>query len=143
MISGPVVVDASVVVEHLVTLRFTESASALFRGLVTDPELELFAPDLVYPECASALRKLVAIRAIPEAAGARAVAHLLELPLVITPTARLVSDAWKLRDSLTIYDACYAVLAQKLGAALITADEKLAKALRTARGRVLSLAELT
>jgi predicted nucleic acid-binding protein len=35
---------------------------------------------------------------------------------------------WSLRDNLTSYDACYVALAERLGAVLVTADGRLARA---------------
>lgn len=35
---------------------------------------------------------------------------------------------WELRDNLAVYDAWYAALAERLGAALVTTDARLAQA---------------
>lgn len=49
MTDGPIVIDASVVVEYLVESPLTPFASRLFgRLLDTAVEVELWAPDLVY-----------------------------------------------------------------------------------------------
>jgi predicted nucleic acid-binding protein len=42
----------------------------------------------------------------------------------------LLPDAWKRRDTLTIADALYVVLAEHIGATLVTADERLARSPR-------------
>jgi predicted nucleic acid-binding protein len=140
VISGPVVVDASVVVEYLVELRLAAQATRLFRRLL-DPaaEIELWAPDLVYPEVASALRRLVAGRHLEAAAGERAVRQLTRLPIVATGTSSLIHDAWQLRHRITIYDACYLTLARRTGAPLVTADDHLVRTLAGRRDRVLAL----
>ena len=39
----------------------------------------------------------------------------------------LLSEAWKRRESITVADALYVVLAQHLDATLVTADERLAR----------------
>jgi predicted nucleic acid-binding protein len=138
--AGPVVVDASVVVEYLVALRFTRQARRFFAGLLDpDDALELWAPDLLYPEVVSALRKLVARRFLDAPAGERATEQLTRLPIMATGTAALMAEAWRLRGTLTPYDACYVALAHRLGAPLLTADERLARALRGRRPRVLLL----
>ena len=141
MIAGPVVVDASVVVEYLVDLGRTRATDRLFGALVdADRNLELWAPDLVYAECASALRKLVARKAVPATAGGRAIDQLRRLPLRVTGTRSLLREMWSLRGRLTSYDACYLALARRLDVPLVTADEKLARATRGVR--VLLLEEL-
>ena len=136
------VIDASVAVEYLVTLTLTTLAQAVFRA-TTDHEIELWAPDLIYPESVSALRRLVRLRAIPASAGAVAVGQLIELPIAIVPTRGLVRQTWSLRDVLTSYDACYAVLAEALEAPFITADRPLVKALSARARRAVFLGDLS
>ena len=128
MIGGPVVVDASVVVEYLVELRLTRAATRLFAGLLDDRETELWAPDLVYAESASALRKLAQRKAIEAGAAERAIGQLVGLPISCTGTAALMSRVWALRSTITCYDACYVALAERLHAPLVTADHRLVRA---------------
>ena len=136
-LTGPLVVDASVAVEYLVGLRFTAQAQLLIRG-VLDRDIELWAPDLLYPESASAIRKLLRLRAIGPAEADRAVSDLLRLPITGAATKNLLSRVWALRDALTPYDACYVALADMLGAPLVTADQRLAASPRARRiGAVL------
>ena len=128
MIAGVAVVDASVVVEFLVELKYAAEASQIFREASRpDRDLDLWAPDLVYPECASALRKLLRLKAISAPAGAAAVARLVRLPITAAGTASLMVDAWRIRDAVTPYDACYLALAARLEAPFVTADERLAR----------------
>lgn len=137
-----VVVDASVVVEFLVQLRYTAQASVVFRELVRpQSSLQLWAPDLLFPESASALRKLVLLKAIPVAAGTTAVERS-RLPIIATGTASLLADAWKLRGNVTIYDGCYLALAKRLDAPLLTADDRLVRSRRSAGVPVVSLTEI-
>ena len=143
MISGPVVIDASVVVEYLVASRLTRQASRLFRRLLeADVEIELWAPDLIYPETVSALRKLVLRRYLDARGAERAVDHLTRLPISASGSAGLMRDVWRLRGDVTIYDACYVVLARRLGAPFLTADDRLARVLSGRRAQVLRLSEL-
>jgi predicted nucleic acid-binding protein len=127
-LAGSVVVDASVAVEYLVGLSLTGHAQALFHTLL-ERDGEMWAPDLVYPECLAAFRRLVRLRSIDAASATRAVDDLLRLPLAIASTRELSGRAWGLRESVTPYDACYAVLAQVLEAPLVTADRRLARTL--------------
>ncbi len=140
-LAGPVVVDASVVVEYLVVLRHTEPATRLFHR-VARGGIELWAPDLVYPECLSALRKLERLGAISPADAERAAGHLAELPIVAAGTAPLLPRVWRLREFLTPYDACYVALAAELDAVFVTAEAALARELRRRGIRALSLGGL-
>jgi predicted nucleic acid-binding protein len=145
VISGPVVIDASVVVEYLVTSRYTLHASRLF-GRLLDPDasLELWAPDLIYAEVASAVRKLTARRLLDSRAGERAVGQLVRLPIAVAGTQPLVADAWKMSDHVTVYDACYVLLARRLRAPFVTADDRFARALHgRGGGAVLRLAAIS
>jgi predicted nucleic acid-binding protein len=141
--TGAVVIDASVVVEYLVELKLTEEATRFFAGLVVPgSELELWAPDLIFPEAVSALRNLVQRRAIGAEAGAHAVARLGLLPIVATGSAGLLAAMWKFRQVVTMYDACYLALATRLRAPVVTADTRLARARPSGGPRVVFLGDL-
>lgn len=140
-LAGPVVIDASAVVEYLVELTLTEPATALFHR-AAGGRVELWAPDLVYPESISALRKLVRLGALQDSDAGSAVEHLTELPITAAATAALVPDVWKLREYLTPYDACYVALADALGAELVTAERALAAELRKRGKRARFLDEV-
>lgn len=122
--------DASVVVEYLVATPLTAKARAVFRTTV-EQGVELWAPDLIYAAVASALRRLVALKALAPRAGAVAVADLVRLPLAIAGTRPLMPRAWDLRDAVTPYDACYVALAERLQVPLVTADRRLVRAMTT------------
>ena len=126
---GPVVIDASVVVEYLIVSPLTPQAQALLRSAV-ERDVELWAPDLLYVESVSALRKLGRLRAITPAEGEQAVEDLRRLPIMTTGTRDLMPRAWAMRSAITPYDACYTPLAEILGAPFITADHRLTRALR-------------
>lgn len=90
---------------------------------------QLAAPDLMRLEVASALRRVA--RAGPPAAQApiaEAIAHLVELAVVVYATAPLIGRVWSLRDNLTPYDASYVALAEALSCVLVTGDRRLAGA---------------
>jgi predicted nucleic acid-binding protein len=141
-LAGPVVIDASVAVEYLVSLPLTPWAQSIFRKTVGQ-DFELWAPDLIYAESVSALRRMVRLGAIRATAGETAVARLVQLPIATAATRDLMPEAWRLRDVITPYDACYAALAAVLEAPFVTADRALARAL-TARGkRAVFLGELS
>ena len=53
--------------------------------------------------------------------------------LTIGNDSDLLSDAWKLRHNVSLYDAPYIVLAYRYASPLITCDRRLAKAAATAK----------
>lgn len=140
-LAGPVVIDASAVVEYVVVLTLTDAATRLFHR-AADGSVELWAPDLVYSESVSALRKLVRLDALTEASARTAVDHLTALPITAAGTAGLMADAWRMKDHLTPYDACYVALADTLGAEFVTAERKLVLELRKRRIRTRFLGDL-
>jgi predicted nucleic acid-binding protein len=127
------VVDASVGIKLFVDEEFSEQAHALFSHLAADPPAELYVPDLFYIECANILLKYVRRFGRPLEDSQADLADLNLLALKPTSTADLMEDALLFADKakLTAYDACYAVLAQKLDIPLVTADKPLARAVTT------------
>ncbi|HEV8440768.1 MAG TPA: type II toxin-antitoxin system VapC family toxin [Methylomirabilota bacterium] len=142
LLAGPVVIDASVAVEYLVAISLTAQAEALFRSVV-DQDVELWAPDLLYPESVSALRRLLRLRAIGPQAAETAVGRLSRLPLTSTGTGSLMMRAWELRQAVTPYDACYVALAEALRVPFVTADRKLIRALSNREIRAVYLGDLS
>ncbi len=138
---GPVVIDASAVVEYLVVLTLTDAATRLFR-LAAHGRVELWAPDLVYSECASALRKLVRLGTLSSPPARRAIDQLARLPITATGTAALLPGVWRMGAFLTPYDACHVALADSLGAPFVTGEHNLVAELRKRRKRVRYLGDL-
>ncbi len=128
------VVDASVGIKLFVEEEFSDKVQNLFAHLADETPAELHVPDLFYIECANILLKYTLHFQRPLADSQADLADLHELALKSTSTADLMEDALTLAydKKLTAYDACYAVLAQKLELPLLTADEALAKAIKWA-----------
>lgn len=141
MIGGKVVVDASVVVEYLVQLQWPVAARRLFRAM-GNGSVELLAPDLLFLETTSALRRLAMTKAIEPRAAKRAMTLLSHLPIRSMGTQQLLEQVWDWRENLTPYDAAYAVLAKRVEATLVTADEALASSCRRQKIEALTLREL-
>ena len=70
---------------------------------------------------------------IDETQAALALDDLAQLTLVRYPHLPLLARVWDLRSALTAYDAVYVALAEALGCALVTADERLGRAGGAAR----------
>lgn len=118
------VLDASIVVDALVVVG---PAGDLSRDEMRKLG-ELQVPAIFTAEVTSALRGLVQRRAL---SPIRATAALTEILSVKTLTYRFEPFArrvWELRDSLTVYDAWYVALAERLETELVTGDKRLADA---------------
>ena len=125
------VLDASVGIKLFVEEEFSEKVQKLFAKLAEDPRTEIHVPDLFYIECANILLKYTRRYKRSQADSFADLKDLNQLALIVTSTSELIEDALELASEkdLTAYDACYAVLAQKLKLPLVTADAPLANAI--------------
>lgn len=114
-----VVVDASVLVDALLIDGAARARLA---------EANLQAPDLIDAELLSVLRRLVLAGRLPEQHARRALAIAQQLGLRRHASRHLWARVWQLRTNLTAYDALYVALAEQLGATLLTADARAARA---------------
>ena len=92
----------------------------------------LHAPELLDLEVAQVLRRLVREGALSGSRAEAAIEDLLDLRITRYPHSVLLPRMWQLRHNLSAYDAAYVVLAEKLGATLLTRDARLASAARHA-----------
>ena len=119
-----IVVDASAVLELLLNRA---AAAALRRVLFARGET-LHAPYLVDVEVVQVLRRYVRSGAVTDERARLALETHLALPIERYPHDPLLMRAWEMRDNVTAYDAMYVALAEGIGARMVTADAKLAKA---------------
>ncbi len=118
------VVDASVVAKWFLPEADTESA-VLLRARHVSGDLRLVAPDLLVYEVANALRYH------PQVGSDQLAEHMEDLfafELGLEPTSEISMTAAvraAFRLGLSIYDASYISLAERLDAALYTADESM------------------
>ena len=120
----PVVIDASAAVEIA-----TDSAYGRRLKALLPPGARLWAPEHIYAEAMSALRRLSVIQAkLPDAKARLALDKLLALPITRVNIRLLMPEAWELRHNVSSGDALYVVVAQHLNGPLLTADQRLASA---------------
>lgn len=117
----PVVVDASAGVE---LIEGTKTGRALRVLLPPDPVL--WAPETIYVEVGTVLRRWDLSGTLTRAQVDRAVRRLAAWPLRVAQVRGLFIDAWGHRHNITFADATYVALAEHLGAALLTGDRRLA-----------------
>jgi predicted nucleic acid-binding protein len=97
---------------------------------VEKKDTEGFAPELVWLEVASALRRHVASGVIDASTAFEALGRILALPLSVHRLDTLAEPALAraLDLGLSVYDAAYLALAEVADALLVTADRQLAQA---------------
>jgi predicted nucleic acid-binding protein len=120
------VLDSSAAVEYL--LRSPRGRS--YDRLIEADDADLHAPSLCDVEVAAALRRLVLAGTVAVVRATVALGRQLDLPLTRYDPGALQWRGFALRENFTSYDATYVVLAQALEAPLLTADDRLARAVR-------------
>ena len=135
------VIDANVALKLFFVQPLSDRADMLFSHLERDAQTRFHVPDFFYAECVSAFANYVRLAKYPAADAKQDIVALRALALDVTPTADLVTAAIAIATSHGIsgYDAFYVALAVRLDAPLITADEKLVRAV-TGQYNVQSLA---
>jgi predicted nucleic acid-binding protein len=125
------VFDASVFVRA--TVRLERPAIEWVRRAM-ERHVVVSVPDLVFAEVGNALRLYACTATLTVNGAVRRVRFVRRLPLEVRGIETLVEPAvgFAISRGLTVYDACYAVLAEAEGAVLVTADEDLAAAVTRA-----------
>ena len=117
-----IVLDASAAVDWLLQ---TSAGQRIERRIYSRNET-LHAPHLLDLEATQVLRRLSLQRVVSAHRADEAVRDLLDLRVTRYPHLVLLPRIWQLRHKFSAYDAAYVVLAEKLGATLVTRDARLA-----------------
>jgi predicted nucleic acid-binding protein len=105
-----------------------KSVNLRLLALLADEDLH--APALIDFEVASALRGHVRGGKLNPARLNGAIEDFAALRIERHQMTHLLQHILRLRNNFTMYDACYVILAQALGASLVTADAKFTEATR-------------
>ena len=124
------VIDANVALKLFFVQPLSDQADALFKHLEADSKVRFHVPDFFYAECVSAFTNYVRLAKYPAETAKQDIAELQALALHVTPTLDLATAAMEISIDHPIsgYDAFYVALAKHVNAPLITADEKLVRA---------------
>lgn len=119
-----IVLDASAAVDWLLQ---TAAGQRIEKRIYSRNET-LHTPHLLDLEVAQVLRRLARQEVVSAHRAEEAVRDLLDLRMARYPHVVLLPRIWQLRHNFSAYDAAYVVLAEKLGAPIITRDRRLASA---------------
>ena len=120
------VVDASAIGE----LILEKTRNAPLFDILRAGDTVLHAPALCDVEVTSALVRLERRRLLSADNASQVLADYLDLPIERHGHQGLLRRALELRENFTPYDAVYVALSESLGAPLLTADARLARAAR-------------
>ncbi len=119
-----IVLDASAAIDWLLQ---TPAGMRIEQRIYASRE-SLHSVHLLDLEVAQVLRRLVREDAVSAQRAEGVIADLRDLRITRYPHFVFLPRIWQLRHNLSAYDAAYVALAEKLGAALLTRDTRLASA---------------
>lgn len=121
-----VVLDASALLEYLLQNPRARTIAPFLQASDSD----LHAPTLCDVEVASGIVRLLVRKLISVERTSELLTDLNDLPITRHGHLALLPRAIALRNNFSVYDAIYVALAESLDATLLTADDKLAEAIR-------------
>lgn len=122
---GALVADASAIIRVLASVEPTTPFDRYFV-----PEADLHAPAACDVEVVATLAGAVKNGTVGDEDARMALLDYTALPIKRHGHVQLVGRAYTLRHNFSVSDAMYVALAEALGADLVTADARLARAAR-------------
>jgi predicted nucleic acid-binding protein len=119
-----IVLDASATIDWLLQT----SAGQRIENRIYARNESLHAPHLLDLEVTQVLRRLVREGTVAADRAEEALSDLQDLRMTRYPHFLLLPEIWRRRHNFSAYDAAYVVLAEQLGAPLVTRDRRLASA---------------
>jgi predicted nucleic acid-binding protein len=117
-----IVLDASAAADWLLQTP----AGQRIEKRIYSPNQTLHAPHHLDLEVTQVLRRLAAQGVVSAYRAEQAVRDLVDLRINRYAPFVLLPRIWQLRHNFSVYDAAYIVLAETLGAVLVTRDRRLA-----------------
>lgn len=124
------VVDASVVIKFYVPEILSDKSDEILSRLA-DGNINLLAPDLLYPETGNILWKKRRLGELTHAEAEEIIEALTHVPIRIEESKPIIPLAVTIamNSGITVYDAMYVAVANIYSTRMITADKKLVDAL--------------
>lgn len=137
--------DASLVMKWYLPEPMSDEAISWLKTAARQ-EIRLVAPDLLLYELGNALWKHVRAGVLGSDEAAFILEHVTHSPIQMVDAAVVAVDALRIAwlCHVTVYDASYVALASALNTQVVTADERLVRALASTpfRGRAVALTSL-
>jgi len=123
----PLVIDASIAIKW-----FIPECGSIGAIKLLNRSIQLFAPDIIRPEVANTLWKLHTRKMLTVDEASRIIENLLSSPIEVCSSDALMAPAFEIAVATrrTVYDSLYVALAIERNAVLMTADQRLANALK-------------
>lgn len=124
------VVDASVALKWYLPEPLSDEA-----GRIRASDIQLYAPDFLWIEAASVLCRTIARKRLSVEMGATIFSALRSHPVRILPSVNLLDAATAIavQTQTCLYDCLYVALAIRVKGKMVTADQKLLRALQRSR----------
>ena len=120
-------VDASVAIKWFLSEIHSKEARSILES-----KWVLLAPDLIWAEFGSTLRKKVRLKEVTLQEAEGILKDFMRFPLQTYSTKLLLNSAWQLANEsgTTLYDSLYLALANNQGCSLVTADKRFYESVR-------------